>query len=321
MGNNESNAVVWIAATVITLYMALTSLMEHRYEASKQQGKQEYLEAAREKDRKMRARRDSFYAAAKPKALKASNSSGGKKVVAIYAGANETYPDVGYDEDYWSLRGYMSAYEMQGKHCPNNEASTRLYKKKLRVQKEFVEMVSKKAIEVCANTKVPPSILVAQAILESGYGTSRLSHLAKNLFGHMSFSNKPQEGISGKIAAQDRNVAGAVQTYYFRVYETVWWSMKHHVKILENGYAHRRPNIKGLKERDRWLAALCGCSNSKMHYKDSYRMAVTKGGYLYAGACAWRASDGKTSRYVAELKWVIESYGLDKLDDYWVKSI
>jgi hypothetical protein len=47
---------------------------------------------------------------------------------------------------------------------------------------------------------------------------------------------------------------------------------------------------------------------------DSKRLA-DKGGYLYASACAWPASDGVTSRYVSELRIIINSYNLEKLDE------
>jgi hypothetical protein len=47
---------------------------------------------------------------------------------------------------------------------------------------------------------------------------------------------------------------------------------------------------------------------------DSKKLA-DKGGYLYASACAWPASDGFTSRYVAELRHIINSYNLSTLDE------
>jgi flagellum-specific peptidoglycan hydrolase FlgJ len=320
MGNNESKAVIWIAATVLTLYMGLTAIMENRYKAEKAALQPNRLEEARKRDKEDRDKRDSTYKQVGALSANKKVVKQAKKSKAIYAGADEQYPDEGYDEEYWSLRGYMSAYEMMGKHCPNQEAALIFYKRKERERKKFIEKISVAAIEACEGTTVPPSIVAAQAILESGYGTSRLSHKAKNLFGHMSHTDKLTEGIVGRIAAQDRSVSGKVQTYYFRVYKSHWWSIRHHVSLLERGYGHRRPRLAGMNERERWMAALCGCSDAGLKYIDAAKQANTKGGYLYAGACAWSAKDGRTSRYVAELRWVIESYGLEKLDSKWIRK-
>jgi hypothetical protein len=46
---------------------------------------------------------------------------------------------------------------------------------------------------------------------------------------------------------------------------------------------------------------------------DSNKLAAN-GGYLYASSCAWTAKDGVTSRYVAELQYIIKKYNLEKLD-------
>ena len=50
-------------------------------------------------------------------------------------------------------------------------------------QKKFIEQISKGAISGWRKYKVLPSITIAQAIIESGWGTSGLTVNAKNLFG------------------------------------------------------------------------------------------------------------------------------------------
>jgi flagellum-specific peptidoglycan hydrolase FlgJ len=231
----------------------------------------------------------------------------------IHAGADELYPDVGYDEDGWSKRGYMSTSEFQGSHLKGDQE--KLAKLKTRIGKErqaFVDDISKNAKDLSAKFNIPASIIAAQAILESGYGTSRLAVVANNLFGHMGGKTKDSRGITGSIKAYDKNINGHTISYGFRIYESKWWSMWNHVQLLNKTYAPRLINTPN--KREAWLAAICGCSDSRMLASDSKRLA-DKGGYLYASACAWPASDGVTSRYVAELRHIINSYNLSKLDE------
>jgi flagellum-specific peptidoglycan hydrolase FlgJ len=231
----------------------------------------------------------------------------------IHAGSDEEYPDVGYDEDGWSNRGYMSTSEFQGSHLKGNQE--KLAKLLTRISKErqaFINDISKNAKDLSSKFNVPASIIAAQAILESGYGTSRLANVANNLFGHMGGPTETSRGISGSVKAYDKDINGKTISYSFRKYESRWWSMWNHVQLLNKTYASRLINIPN--KREAWLAAICGCNDSRMLASDSKKLA-DNGGYLYASACAWAANDGITSRYVAELRNIINSYNLAKLDE------
>lgn len=232
----------------------------------------------------------------------------------LHAGADEKYPHEGYDNNGWSLRGYMSSYEMAGKHCTSHDALVRFELHKMRVKRDFVDSMADKVIDICNGTSVPPSIVCAQAIIETNFGTSRLKYLANNMFGHMYKGNINKPGIVGKIKAFDKNVNGNIKEYNFRVYSSVWWSMKHHIELLEGNYKEARV-MQDITEREQWMGALCKCKTSEMLARDSKRSS-----YLYAGACAWEAKDGKTSRYVAELRFIIKLYNLEKLDAKWQKE-
>jgi flagellum-specific peptidoglycan hydrolase FlgJ len=231
----------------------------------------------------------------------------------IHAGADELYPDVGYDEDGWSKRGYMSTSEFQGSHLKGDqEKLARLRARIIKERQAFIDDISNNAKDLTSKFNVPASIIAAQAILESGYGTSRLANVANNLFGHMGGPTETSQGISGSVKAYDKDINGKTISYHFRKYESRWWSMWNHVQLLNKTYAPRLINIPN--KREAWLAAICGCSDSRMLASDSKRLA-DNGGYLYASACAWPASDGVTSRYVAELRIIINSYNLEKLDE------
>jgi hypothetical protein len=241
-----------------------------------------------------------------------------KKTEYIHAGADEMYPNMGYDENGWSLRGYMSSYELKGKHCTTPESIVKFKNEFERRKQVFVDTITERILEVCKGTSVPPSIVIAQAIIESAHGMSRLKIQANNMFGHMyhegscigPFHENGCKGIDDKIKAFDRNVNGKLKSYYFRKYQSVWWCIKYHIWLLENGYKGRR--IKAKTDRESWLAALCGCKDSRMLASDS-----KKSSYLYAGACAWEANDGKTSSYVENLRFIIKLYNLQKVDEIW----
>jgi len=50
-------------------------------------------------------------------------------------------------------------------------------------QTNFITLINKKAIDSCVNTRLFPSLMIAQVILESNWGKSLLSKLHHNYFG------------------------------------------------------------------------------------------------------------------------------------------
>ena len=67
----------------------------------------------------------------------------------------------------------------------NQEKLARLRTRISKERQKFIDEVSKNSIDLGKKFDIPASIIAAQAILESGYGTSRLANVANNLFGHM----------------------------------------------------------------------------------------------------------------------------------------
>ena len=72
-----------------------------------------------------------------------------KKMEYINAGADEMYPNMGYDENGWSLRGYMSSYGLKGKHCTTHESSLRFHTELERRKNIFVDTIAEGIVEVC----------------------------------------------------------------------------------------------------------------------------------------------------------------------------
>lgn len=174
----------------------------------------------------------------------------------------------------------------------------------------FIKEASDKALNVCKNSKVPPSIIVAQAILESGYGKSTLTKRTNNIFNHM--YHVKGKGITGFTIANDKDKHGRVKQYKFAVYKTVWYSYKSHVELLERKYSSRLPNHG--KPSERWAAALCGCSSKQLQSESK------KAKFVYASSCMWKGRNSK-SHYVEQLLSIIKKYNLNDLDLKWSKRV
>jgi flagellum-specific peptidoglycan hydrolase FlgJ len=236
------------------------------------------------------------------------------------ATTGETYT-AEYDRDGWPTRGYLSSDEVRGNHLGSKSLKVRFRKRLTRTYKDFIDTMGKKAVEISVHFSknkgidIPPSVILAQAISESRYGTSRLAVEGKNYFGVQYRGNR--RGVKGPIPAKDADHNKDIKTYKFANYESTWWSLYHHADLLKRVYAKRLVKVD-IPLREQWMAALCGCDDSRMLAADAKAERIGKG-YYYAAACEYIASDGKTSKYVATLKYLIRLYKLDKLDDEWLR--
>ena len=88
------------------------------------------------------------------------------------------------------------------------------------------------------DTRVPTSVTLAQAILESGWGRSSLSANDRNFFGMKCFNNAPGAYASGckSYSTQECNAAGLCSTTVatFRTYATAAASFTDHGMALKN---------------------------------------------------------------------------------------
>lgn len=88
-------------------------------------------------------------------------------------------------------------------------------------QEQFISSIAQAAVDSADQTGVPASVTIAQAILESYWGSSRLATDAKNYFG---IKAQPQGGTAGSIALNVWEVLGGrnvVENQAFRAYNTV----------------------------------------------------------------------------------------------------
>ncbi|MEV0565457.1 sporangiospore maturation cell wall hydrolase GsmA [Dactylosporangium sp. NPDC050588] len=88
------------------------------------------------------------------------------------------------------------------------------------------------------DTRVPTSVTLAQAILESGWGRSSLSANDRNFFGMKCFNNAPGAYAAGckSYSTQECNAAGVCSTTVatFRTYATATASFTDHGMALKN---------------------------------------------------------------------------------------
>jgi LysM repeat protein len=102
-------------------------------------------------------------------------------------------------------------------------------------QEQFIASIGEAAVESREKTGIPASVTIAQAILESYWGSSRLSREANNYFG---IKAQTRSGPAGNVWLDVWEVIGGrnvVQTQPFRVYHTIAESFVDHGRfILEN---------------------------------------------------------------------------------------
>lgn len=210
----------------------------------------------------------------------------------VYAGrfdeAQSYYNVFGLPKD----REWLTSYEWRGEHLiDSSERRRRNFSnwKKEHIQ-NFISEWGFYATEECKATNVPASIIIAQAILESNWGLSRLAVEANNYFGHKCRNINDDFIIAADDSPNDK----------FTKYKSVWNNIRNHSNILSGMYKRR---LKGNKLHH-WLEALCG----GMTIEDSKEF-VEKGNKVYATSCY----TGEEC-YSKKLKRIINCYKLYKYD-------
>lgn len=104
---------------------------------------------------------------------------------------------------------------------------------------KFIDEISDEAITMYKEYKILPSVIIAQAILESGWGKSELSKEANNLFGI-----KADRSWNGKII--DMNTSEFYNentTAQFRMYENKSESLQNHGEFIYENKRYRNNGV------------------------------------------------------------------------------
>lgn len=195
------------------------------------------------------------------------------------------YDDRGLPTD----RDYLTRSEWKGSHIKDSKTKKRFKEWKEACISNFIKFFSQSAKEEQKTSGVPYQIVVAQAILESNFGMSKLAKEGNNYFG-IKWRGKGDHLVMADDSPTDR----------FQVYESVWWSLRGHSKVL---YKYKK-RIKGRHTVEKFADCLCGgrtLEQSKRH--------VERGGKTYATAC-YRNSKGGKESYSQKILRVIKYYDL-----------
>lgn len=169
-------------------------------------------------------------------------------------------------------RKWLTSSEWKGKHIKKNDYVTRArFKswKKIHIETfiKFIGQEIKKECEIFPD--LVPSVIIAQAILESNFGLSRLAVEGNNLFGH-----KYRGKTSNFIVAADDSPTDKFESGF----KSQWFSIRAHSHLLNDKYKKRLPGVPSVEN---WLIALCGGMTA--HQSKEFRKKT--GGFLYATSC------------------------------------
>jgi len=146
-------------------------------------------------------------------------------------------------------------------------------------RRSFLSTIADAALESSRNNKIPPSIILAQAALESGWGRSRLAQRHHNIFGikatgsqDATLLNTLEFGQKGAHIVQAR----------FRTFSSIQASIAHHGELLSSDHRYESTRSVG----NNWRAVL-------------------------AELAPMYASD---PGYAASISQIIETYDLDRWD-------
>jgi flagellum-specific peptidoglycan hydrolase FlgJ len=106
-------------------------------------------------------------------------------------------------------------------------------------EQQFIQELYPEAVEIYDKYNVFPSITIAQAILESGWGKSELSTKANNLFGIKAGSN--WKGKKVKMNTSEYYNQKIVDV--FRVYDSKEDSIKDYGNFLKNNKRYKQNGV------------------------------------------------------------------------------
>jgi len=191
-------------------------------------------------------------------------------------------------------RKWLTSKEWKGKHIRNNDVVTRSrFKSWKQIHIETFVKFFGAEIQKEVNDNFPDlcaSVIIAQAIIESNFGLSRLAVEGNAIFGHKHKSKKGKFIVAHDDSPTDR----------FSVYPSQWFSIRAHSHLMNDKYKKR---IVGEYSRENWLIALCGAMTPK-----ASRKYHESGNFLYATSCMTPVC------YSEKLRRIINQYDLTRFD-------
>jgi len=111
---------------------------------------------------------------------------------------------------------------------------------------EFFKKYAADAVMIASDTNIFPSVMLAQAALESGWGESGLTKKGNALFGIKAFNQKsPYWGGAKYNAKTNEYVNGSMTSIAqsFRAYSSVTNSMRDYIHFLQNNKRYEENGV------------------------------------------------------------------------------
>lgn len=137
----------------------------------------------------------------------------------------------------------LASAKKEKKRSPKEQAQWDL-------EKNYIDRFSKVAIDEMKKYGIPASITLAQGILETNSGTSKLSKEFNNHFGMKCFSKKCKKGHCANFFDDHHKD-------FFRIYTSPWESFRSHSELLLKGRYKHLLEIKNYDYKE-WAKGLKG---------------------------------------------------------------
>jgi flagellum-specific peptidoglycan hydrolase FlgJ len=195
-------------------------------------------------------------ASAKPKKVKTAKAS----LVAFEAAEKKKLSKAEIDNlanQFHNISFLLDPTLAQRKGVPDEIVSF-----KLKICKDYVKQYSKIAKLEENRTGIPASITLAQGLLESDAGQSRLTKSASNHFGIKCFSHNCKKGHC-------KNFTDDTHKDFFIVYKSAWQSFKAHSDFLKNGSRYSKLFRLSKKDYKGWANGLksAGYATDKRYHE------------------------------------------------------
>ncbi len=120
----------------------------------------------------------------------------------------------------------------------------------------WIAHIGPKAKAVCKGTPFFASVMIAQSVLESGNGNSKLTKLGNNLFGIKALGGWKGSTLDMKTGEAVKGVCCVLERGDFRAYDSIEDSMRDRNKFLIDNPRYKRAGVLDAKTPEEQCDAL-----------------------------------------------------------------
>lgn len=175
-------------------------------------------------------------------------------------------------------------------------------------KKVFINTIKEGALQGYKAYNILPSLTIAQAILESGWGTTQLAIKGKNLFGIKAFSDWKGKRITMETSEWYNGVKQVIKAD-FRAYDSYDDSIMDHNKLLSTS---RYEAVRKCKDYKSACEAVykCGYATDPEYAKKLIRLIEQYRLYEYDNECLNEAAADRDSEKIRKFQRLCNSLGI-----------